>query len=102
MYIYVFSGKEDFLCEIVKIIVKMCKWLLLAVILGEVLPRMSKYMNNIHGNTIQVDKSTGIHVLELLGMTAGVTSSLLVGAMMLLCSAYFCYKIGMAKMLKCC
>ena len=67
-----------------------------------VLPGMSRYVNDIHGNTIQVDKSTGFHVLELHGMTAGVTSSLFVGALMILCGAYFCYKVGVTKMLRCC
>ena len=67
-----------------------------------VLPGMSKYVNDIHGNTIQVDKSTGFHVLELHGMTAGVTSSLFVGALMILCGAYFCYKVGITKVLQCC
>ena len=63
---------------------------------------MSKYVNDIHGNTIQVDKSTGFHVLELHGMTAGVTSSLFVGALMISCGAYFCYKVGVTKVLQCC
>ena len=81
------------MCEIVKLIVIMFKGLI---------PVIIKYINDIHGNTIQVDKSTGFHVLELHGMTAGVTSSLLIGAMMLLCSAYFCYKVGLTKMLRCC
>ena len=67
-----------------------------------VLPVMSKYVNDIHGNTIQVDKSTGFHVLELHGMTAGVTSSLFVGALAILCAAYFCYKVGITKVLQCC
>ena len=83
---------------------KMYKWLWMVVIMMWVLPRVSvtKYVNDIHGNTIQVDKSSGFNVLELHGMNAGVTSSMFVGAMMLLCSAYFCYKIGIAKIFGCC
>ena len=59
------------------------------IVMQLVLPGMSKYINDIHGNTIQVDKSTGFHVLELHGMTAGVTSSLFVGVLAILCAAYF-------------
>ena len=68
------------------------------------MPRVSvtKYVNDIHGNTIQVDKSSGFHVLELLGMTAGVTSILFIGAMMLMCCAYYSYQIGIAKIFGCC
>ena len=35
-------------------------------------------------------------------MTAGVTSSLFVGALAILCAAYFCYKVGLTKVLRCC
>ena len=101
MYIHTGSGREDFLF-LVNILVIMLAVLMGIVIMGEVLPGMSKYVNDIHGNTIQVDKSTGFHVLELHGMTAGVTSSLFIGALMILCSAYFCYKVGVTKMLRCC
>ena len=82
----------------------MYKWMWIVVMILWVLPRVSvtKYVNDIHGDTIQVDKSSRFHVLELHGMTAGVTSSLFVGAMMLMCCAYYSYKIGIAKIFGCC
>ena len=82
MYIHTGSGREDFLF-LVNILVIMLAVLMGIVIMGEVLPGMCKYVNDIHGNTIQVDKSTGFHVLELHEMTAGVTSILFIGALMI-------------------
>ena len=95
------SGREDFLFFVTFIvIIEMVVMVLFVMQL--VLPGMSKYVNDIQGNTIQEDKSTRFHVLELHGMTAGVTSSLFVGALMILCAAYFCYKVGITKVLQCC
>ena len=81
---------------------KMLVIMLGVIVVQLVLPGMSKYINDIHGNTFQVDKSTGFHVLELHGMTAGVTSSLFIGALAILCASYFCYKAGLSKLLRCC
>ena len=52
------------------------------VVIIWVLPRTSvvEYTNDVHGNTVQVDRSSGFHILELHGMTASVTSSLFIGA----------------------
>ena len=64
--------------------ITMYMWI--AVMIFWLLPRTSeaKYTNNVYGNTVQVDKSYGFHILELHGFTAGVTSSLFIGAMSLL------------------
>ena len=62
---------------------------------------VTKYVNGVHSNTVHIDKSSGFHILELHGMTAGITSSIFIGGMMLLFAAYFAYKIGLGKILGC-
>ena len=62
---------------------------------------MSRYINDVHGNSIQIDKSSGFHVLELHGYMAGVTSSIFVSGFLLICGAYVAFKLGCLKMLKC-
>ena len=61
-----------------------------------------KYHNNVHGNTVQVDKSTGFHILELHGFSVGVTSSIFISAFLLLCATYVAMKLGLSKMFRCC
>ena len=63
---------------------------------------MSRYINDVQGNSIQIDKSSGFHVLELHGYTAGVTRSIFVSGFLLICGAYVAFKLGCLKMLKCC
>ena len=63
---------------------------------------IAKCINDIHGNSIQVDKSSGFHIFELHGYTAGVTSSLFISAFLLICGAYVAFKIGCMKMFACC
>ena len=53
----------------------------------------AKYVNDIHGNSIQVDKSSGFHIFELHGYTAGVTSSLFISAFLMICGAYVAFKL---------
>ena len=62
----------------------------------------TKYRNDVHGNTVQVDKSSGFHILELHGFSVGVTSSIFISAFLLICAAYVAVKLGINKMFRCC
>ena len=62
----------------------------------------TKYQNDVHGNTVQVDKSSGFHILELHGFSVGVTSSIFMSAFLLICAAYVAVKLGLNKMFRCC
>ena len=61
-----------------------------------------KYINDIHGNTVVQDKSTGFHVFELHGFSVGVTSSIFMGIALLICATYLALKLGLGRLLKCC
>ena len=50
-----------------------------ALIVVNVLGVTSKYINDIHGNTVVQDHSTGFYVFELHGFSVGITSSIFVG-----------------------
>ena len=63
---------------------------------------VTKYVNDVHGNTVQIYKSSEFHILELSGMTPGIMSSIFIGGIMLFCVAYFAYEIGLGKILGCC
>ena len=62
----------------------------------------AKYVNDIHGNTVVQDKSTGFHVFELHGFSVGVTSSVFMGIGLLICATYLGFKLGLGKVLACC
>ena len=62
----------------------------------------TRYQNDVHGNTVQVDKSSGFHILELHGFSVGVTSSIFISAFLLLCAAYVAVQLGISKMFCCC
>ena len=62
----------------------------------------AKYANDIHGNTVVQDKSTGFHVFELHGFSVGVTSSVFMGLALLICATYLGFKLGLGRVLACC
>ena len=62
----------------------------------------ARYVNDIHGNTVIQDKSTGFHVFELHGFSVGVTSSIFMGIALLICATYLALKLGLGRLLKCC
>ena len=62
----------------------------------------AKYINDIHGNTIVQDKSTGFHVFELHGFSVGVTSLIFMGVALLICATYLALKLGLGRLLQCC
>ena len=62
----------------------------------------AKYINDIHGNTVVQDKSTGFHVFELHGFSVGVTSSVFMGIALLICATYLGFKLGLGRVLACC
>ena len=81
------------------------KYWWICILVGAVGPLdlcMSRYVNDIHGNSIQIDKSSGFHVLELHGYTAGVTSSIFVSTFLLIYGAYVAFKLRCLKMFRCC
>ena len=64
--------------------------------------RMTHYINNIHGNTMQVDKFKGLHILGLHVFTAGITSSIFIAGFLTFCAAYVAFIMGVRRMLRCC
>ena len=62
----------------------------------------ARYLNDIHGNTVIQDKSTGFHVFELHGFSVGVTSSIFMGIALLICATYLALKLGLGRLLRCC
>ena len=62
----------------------------------------ARYINDIHGNTIVQDQSTGFHVFELHGFSVGVTSSIFMGIALLICATYLALKLGLGRLLRCC
>ena len=62
----------------------------------------ARYVNDIHGNTVIQDKSTGFHVFELHGFRVGVTSSIFMGIALLICATYLALKLGLGRLLRCC
>ena len=77
-------------------------WNVVVMVMGPLDLCTTKYINDIHGNSIQVDKSSGFHIFELHGYTAGFTSSLFISAFLLICGTYVAFKIGCLKMFSCC
>ena len=59
----------------------------------------ARYVNDIHGNTVVQDKSTGFHVFELHGFSVGVTSSIFMGVALLICATYLALKLGLGRLL---
>ena len=70
-------------------------WLVLGV--GE-----ARYLNDIHGNTVIQDKSSGFHVFELHGFSVGITSSIFIGIALLICATYLALKLGLGRLFQCC
>ena len=63
---------------------------------------VAKYINDIHGNTVVEDRSSGFHVFELHGYSVGVTSSVFMGVALLICATYLAFKLGLGRFLTCC
>ena len=63
---------------------------------------LARYTNDVNGNTVQIDKSSGFHIMELHAYTAGVTSSIFVSGLLLICGTYVAFKIGLGRISKCC
>ena len=63
---------------------------------------VAKYINNIHGNTVVQDRSSGFHVFELHGYSVGVTSSIYMDVALLICATYLAFKLGLGRVLQCC
>ena len=59
---------------------------LVALIVVNVCGVYPRYIDDIHGNTVVQDKLMGFHVLELIGFSVGVTSSIFVGAALTICA----------------
>ena len=62
----------------------------------------AKYVNDIHGNTVVQDKLTGFHAIELHGFSVGVTSSVFMEIVLLICATYLGFKLGLGRVLACC
>ena len=63
---------------------------------------LARYTNDVHSNTVEIDKSSGFHILELHGYTAGVTSSIFATGLLLICATYVAFKMGIGRIFKCC
>ena len=61
-----------------------------------------KYINDIHGNTVVQERSTGFHVFELHGFSVGVTSSIFVGAALTICAMYVAFRLGLGHLINMC
>ena len=75
---------------------------IVALVNVNVLGVSSKYINDIHGNTVVQDRSTGFHVFELHGFSVGITSSIIVGAALTICATYLTFTLGLGKLLGMC
>ena len=75
---------------------------LVALIVINVCGVYPRYINDIHGNTVVQDKSTGFHVLELHGFSVGVTSSIFVGAALTICATYVAFRLGLGHVINMC
>ena len=62
----------------------------------------ARYLNDIHGNTVIQDKSSGFHVFELHGFSVGITSSIFIGIALLICATYLGLKLGLGRLFQCC
>ena len=62
----------------------------------------ARYINDIHGNTVIQDKSSGFHVFELHGFSIGITSSVFMGIALLICATYLALKLGLGRLFQCC
>ena len=62
----------------------------------------ARYLNDIHGNTVIQDKSSGFHIFELHGFSVGITSSVFIGIALLICATYLGLKLGLGRLLRCC
>ena len=61
-----------------------------------------RYLNDIHGNTVIQDKSSGFHIFELRGFSVGITSSVFIGIALLICATYLGLKLGLGRLFQCC
>ena len=75
---------------------------LVALVVVNVCGVYPRYINDIHGNTVVQDKSTGFHVLELHGYSMGVTSSIFVGAALTICATYVAFRLGLGRVINMC
>ena len=75
---------------------------LVALVFVNVLGVSPKYINDIHGNTVVQDRSTGFHVFELHGFSVGITSSIFVGAALTICATYLAFRLGLGRLLSMC
>ena len=57
----------------------------------------ARYINNIHGNTVVQDKSSGFHVFELHGFSVEITSSIFIGIALLICATYLALNSGLRR-----
>ena len=62
----------------------------------------ARYLNDIHGNTVIQDKSSGFHIFELHGFSVGITSSVFIGIALLICATYLGLKLGLGRLFQCC
>ena len=62
----------------------------------------ARYLNDIHGNTVIQDKSSGFHIFELHGFSVGITSSIFIGIALLICATYLGLKLGLGRLFQCC
>ena len=67
---------------------------LVALVCVNVLGVSSKYINDVHGNTVVQDRLTGVHVYELHEFSVGITSSIFVGAALTICATYLAFRLG--------
>ena len=88
--------------DLMRIIRGMYSANLIAVIVVNVCGVYPRYINDIHGNTVVQEKSTGFHVLELHGFTVGVTSSIFVGAALTICATYVAFRLGLGRVFNAC
>ena len=63
---------------------------------------VAKYINDIHGNTVVQDRSSGFHVFKLHGYSVGVTSLIFMGVALLICATFPALKLGLGRLLQCC
>ena len=75
---------------------------LVALVFVNVLGVSSKYIDDIHGNTVVQDRSTGFHVFELHGFSVGIKSSIFVGAALTICATYLAFRLGLGRLLGMC
>ena len=98
------SGEKRYYAQANKLSVVRGMYLtnLVALVFVNVLGVFPKYINDIHGNTVIQDRSTGFHVFELHGFSMGITSSIFVGAALTICATYLAFRLGLGRLLSMC